>query len=370
MAQISDSYNLHDSLASYLGKRYGMAVRIESIRELGGQGADGEALKQFGYGQPLLVSYRLGDEERQEVFHRLRRNEFGRERQDDLAAAVWLDFKTFNELPRHVPAVDMLALTQQGELQSLQSAVDLLLVTTYQPGQPYADDFMRIRDEGSSQPLDRERAEVLARYLAEIHAVKKDEPMLWQRRLRDLIGHGEGLMGLTDSYPSGLAYISAKELRQIEEEANRWRWRLKPLSQRLCQVHGDFHPFNIIFGEGATFYVLDRSRGAWGEAADDVSCLTINYIFFSLQRAGRLARPFDDLHDHFWQSYLAARPDKELTAVIQPWFAWRALVLASPIWYPTLSEDVRRKLLAFARHVLTVDDYDYRQVNGYLGVDE
>ena len=154
MAQISNTYYLGDTLATYLGKRYGTAVQIESIQELGGQTADGEALKQFGYGQPLLVTYRLGDEERQEVFHRLRRNEFGRERQDDLAAAVWLDFKTFNQLPRHVPAVDMLALTQQGELQSLQSAVDLLLVTTYQPGQPYADDVMRIRLarlEGSHQ---------------------------------------------------------------------------------------------------------------------------------------------------------------------------------------------------------------------------
>jgi hypothetical protein len=55
-----------------------------------------------------------------------------------------------------------------------------------------------------------------------------------------------------------------------------------------------------------------------------------------------------------------------LAAVIQPWFAWRALVLASPVWYPTIAEDVRRKLLAFARHVLSEDRYGYQRVNQYL----
>ena len=68
----------------------------------------------------------------------------------------------------------------------------------------------------------------------------------------------------------------------------------------------------------------------------------------------------------FWRRYLAARPDAELVAVIQPWFAWRALVLASPVWYPTLSDEVRRKLLNFAWRVLLADRYDHQAVNGYL----
>jgi aminoglycoside phosphotransferase (APT) family kinase protein len=155
-------------------------------------------------------------------------------------------------------------------------------------------------------------------------------------------------------------------LQALEDAANRWRWRLKPMNYRLRQVHGDFHPFNIVFAGGNEFYVLDRSRGAWGEPADDVSCLTINYLFFSLQRAGGLERPFRQLHDHFWEHYLTLRPDEEIVRVIQPWLAWRALVLASPIWYPTLSEETRRKLLAFAGNVMATDQYDYLNVNQYL----
>ena len=353
-------------LARYLEERYGEAVQIKEVRQLGGEATGAAALKGFGYGRPLLVDYKAGDRKIQEVFHRIRRNSFGRERDDDRVAAVWLDFNTFNRLPRHVPAMDMVILTAEGAVQSIRSAEEVLLITAFRPGHLYADDLVRIRDVGTVQPLDIQRVEVLAAYLSEIHQVKHDDPVLWRRRLRDLVGHGEGIMGLTDSYPQDLPYVTEAELRSIEEVANHWRWRLKPLSHRLSQVHGDFHPFNILFEEGLPFHILDRSRGEWGEPADDVSCMTINYLFFSLQRYGRLKGPFRELHDRFWESYLALGPNVELTLVIQPWYAWRALVLASPIWYPTLSEDVRRKLLAFARRVMSTDRYEYQQVDQYL----
>ena len=353
-------------LARYLEERSGESVRIHEVRQLGGEAKGAAALKRFGYGRPLLVDYRAGDRSIKEVFHRMRRNAFGRERDDDRAAAVWLDFQTFNRLPRHVPAKDMVILTGEGTVQSIRSAEEMLLVTAYRPGQLYADDLMSIRDKGTVHLIDIQRVEVLAAYLSQIHQVKHDDPALWRRRLRDLVGHGEGIMGLTDSYPQDLPYATEVELRSIEDMANDWRWRLKPLSHRLSQVHGDFHPFNILFEEGLLFHTLDRSRGEWGEPADDVSCMTINYLFFSLQCCGQLEGPFKKLHDRFWELYLAQRPDDELASAIQPWLAWRALVLASPTWYPTISEDVRRKLLTFAHRVMSTDRYDCQQVNQYL----
>jgi hypothetical protein len=355
-----------DQLSRYLQDRHGAPVEIETIRELGGENTGAEALKQFGYGRPILVTYRAGEQRLQEVFHSIRGNEFGRERQDDRVAAVWLDFNTFNKLPRHVEAVDMIGFTKEGSLRSLADVDEVMLVTTYRPGTTYAEDLLRVRDEGQARPADLHRAEALATYLAAIHQNKHDDPALWRRRLRDLVGHGEGIMGLTDSYPDVLPYVTPAELWAIEERANRWRWRLKSESERLRQVHGDFHPFNIIFSGDLEFYVLDRSRGPWGEPADDVSCLTINYLFFSLQRSGRLESPFRELHDGVWERYFALRPDEGLLSAIQPWFAWRALVLASPLWYPNIDDDVRRKLLTFTRRVLETKQYDYEAVNRYL----
>lgn len=354
-------------LRRYLESQSGAPAKLLEVRQLGNDNVRGnEAIKHFGFGKPLLVRYQAGEQESHIVIHRIKQNAFGRERDSDRVAAVWLDYQTFNLLTHHVRAIDMLYHTADGKLNSIHNADELLLVTRYQPGQIYATDLMRIRDEGHLNDLDLQRAEALAAYLAEIHKVKHNQPILWRRRLRDLIGHGEGIMGLTESYPQEQNYITAEELRTIEESANHWRWRLLPYSHRLSQVHGDFHPFNVLFEENLRFHLLDRSRGEWGEPADDVSCMSINFLFFSLQRSGILEGPFWQLHDRFWGRYLELQPDDELVEAIQPWFAWRALVLASPVWYPTISDDTRRKLLNFARRVMMVDRYDFRAVNRYL----
>ncbi len=353
-------------ISRYLSALFSGEARVVEISELTGKTARDAEMKQFGYGRPVMVLCVIGGKRKSFVFHRIRPNAFGREREDDRAAAVWLDYQSFNNLPRHVPAIDMAALDDAGEMTSLGRARELVLVTVFKQGVPYAHDLMRIRDEEDLTPLDRRRVQKLASYLSQIHQLRLDEPMLWVRRLRDLIGHGEGIMGLTDSYKTDTPVLSEKDLRSIEEAANVWRWRLKGVKGRLCQVHGDFHPFNIIFEKEDMFWVLDRSRGPWGDSADDVSCMAVNYLFFSLQRYGRLDGPFRELHDLFWRSYLSFCPDDGLPYVVQPWFAWRCLVLASPLWYPDISDDVRARLFQFIRRILKVKRFDYRKVNEYI----
>jgi hypothetical protein len=350
----------------YLSDRFSEPVQILEMIDLSGKEAPDTDIKKFGYGRPFLVRCMIGGAQNRFVFHRIRPNAFGREREDDRAAAIWLDYRTFNTLPQHVPAIDMMALEDNGEMKSLGRARELVLVTSFREGTVYANDLKRIRDTGEATTLDHRRCEKLASYLAQIHQLRFDEPMLWIRRLRDLIGHGEGIMGLTDSYNIGASGPSEKELRSIEETANIWRWRLKGASKRLCQVHGDFHPFNIIFEKDDVFWVLDRSRGPFGEAADDVGCMAVNYLFFSLQRYGSLDGPFKDLHDLFWKSYLSFHPDDGLDKVVQPWLAWRCLVLASPLWYPDISEEVRATLFRFLNKILRTRKFDYQKINDYL----
>lgn len=355
-----------NEVSRYLSERFSQEVRVMEMADLSAKAEPGTDIKKFGYGRPFLVLCNVGEKREKFVFHRIRPNAFGREREDDRAAAVWLDYQSFNNLPQHVPAVDMVAVRNGGVLSSLEDARELVLVTAFKHGTPYAHDLARIRDEGDLSPLDRRRVEKLASYLSQIHQLRLDEPMLWVRRLRDLIGHGEGVMGLTDSYTNNGTGPGDRDLRSIEEAANAWRWRLKDVSGRLCQVHGDFHPFNIVFEREDMFWVLDRSRGPWGEAADDVSCMAVNFLFFSLQRYGRLDGPFKEMHDLFWRKYFTLRPDDGLPYVVQPWFAWRCLVLASPVWYPDISGDVRDTLFRFIRKVLKLKRFDYRKVNEYI----
>ena len=64
---------------------------------------------------------------------------------------------------------------------------------------------------------------------------------------------------------------------EIERAAVSSRWRLRGRTHRLSRTHGDFHPWNVLFREGTDFSVLDRSRGEWGEPADDVAALGVNF---------------------------------------------------------------------------------------------
>jgi len=354
------------TLEMYLRQWLGQPVTVEALQQLGAESTGAAALKAFGYGQPLLIDYSSNGERHRVVLHRVKRNGFGHERADDRAANVWLSFHTFNRMARHVAALDIVGVTAGAQWTSLGPLQELLLVTAYAPGQPYADDLLRIRNDGVCTATDVRRARALATYLAGIHAVHHADPLLWRRRLRDLVGNGEGIMGLTDSYPADFPLATPRDLQEIEIAANHWRWRLKPLTHRLSQVHGDFHPFNILFAENEDLHLLDRSRGEWGEPADDVSCLAINYLFFSLQRYGELAGPFLELYTIFWEQYLAQHSDSELLSVIQPWFAWRILVLASPQWYPNLELGVRRKLFNFARRILREERFEWQQINTYL----
>ena len=125
---------------------------------------------------------------------------------------------------------------------------------------------------------------------------------------------------------------------------------------------------DVMFREGTDFTVLDRSRGEWGEAADDVSAMTINHFLFGLLKTdGReIDNDFKLLYETFFDVYLRETSDYELLEVIQQFYAFRGLVVASPIWYPNSSMDTRRKLFNFIKNVLKAEQFDYKGVSKYL----
>ena len=175
-------------------------------------------------------------------------------------------------------------------------------------------------------------------------------------------------MGIADAYPATCDEVQPGQIETIEEACARWRWRLKHRTHRLRQVHGDFHPWNILFRKGTDFTVLDRSRGEWGEPADDVTCITMNYLFFALQSTRRVDGPLNALFTRFWTRYLAATGDHEVLEVAAPFFAFRGLVMANPIWYPRLPPGIRRVLLTFVEAVLDAPSFDPQRVADYCGL--
>jgi hypothetical protein len=363
---------MNDQLQGYLEKKFGTPVRILSVQELGlglESKEEEHEIKGFGYGKPYFVEFETGNGELKEVvISTMKEDGFGHDHFSDRAHALIWQHHAFNRLPKHVKSLDVGYFTKNGGMESVSDAEEYFIVCDKVEGEEYVHDLNRLKEGGRVRAVDRERVSALASYLADIHAVKKDDPALYVRRIRELVGHSECIFGLTDSYPPRSEFITSEELQAIEKKSIDWRWTLKERTERLCMVHGDFHPWNVMFRKGTDFTVLDRSRGEWGEAADDVSSMTINYLFFGLLKTDgkELDEDFKGLFDLFFDVYLEKTGDYELLEVIQPFYAFRGLVVASPVWYPNISLDTRRKLFNFIRNVLDAEEFEYKGVEKYL----
>ena len=326
--------------------------------------AEGTA-KYLGYGQSLRVTLRTKEgEERCLVFRTSRSDDFGHDRRADRAGNALLAFDTFSSIPQHVPALDVGAIGSDGRLHSLRGSGEFFLLTDYADGSPYADDLWTIGRQNTLTSRDFLRCDSLADYLVRLHADKIAHPGAYRRAIRDLIGHGEGIFGLIDSYPDNVPAAPSGRLQAIEKLCLDWRFRLRGRENRLSRTHGDFHPFNILFDENDRLAVLDASRGCLGDPADDMTCLSINYVFFALEHSGSWQKVFSELWHRLWNRYLGATSDHEILTVAPPYLAWRALVLANPLWYPKVRCETREALLGLVERSLRKGRFDLEDGDG------
>jgi hypothetical protein len=337
-------------------------AEVTSLSLLGQPAESREASdKACGYGTPLRIDLRMPDgEARRVVLHTATPNEFGHDRRADRAAAALLAFDTMGTIPRHVPVLDAGAVTASGRLLSLGRAGELYLLTGYADGSVYAEDLAHIARARTVADRDRARARILTEYLVALHARKAEETeqrVGYQRAVRDLLGSGEGIFGIVDGYPAKVPGAPPDRLAAIERRCLEWRWKLRERHDRLTRTHGDFHPFNIVFDEASNLTLLDASRGCAGDPADDVACLSINYLFFAFDTEGAWPA-LRELWYQVWDEYLRGSGDDELLSVVAPFLAWRALVLASPRWYPAFGERPRDRLLALVERALAADRFD------------
>ncbi len=335
-------------------------ARVVRSVPLDGIGASAVARKEGGYARAWRVS--ASDDAgrvRDFVFRTAAGDEFGHDRRSDRAANLLLAFDTFPAIPDHVLALDV-GFEVNGGLQTLRDAGEPYLVTSYAEGRLYAEDLRRVAAEETASPIDLERCDALARWLAALHAERVVNPAAWRRAVRDLLGHGEGIFGIVDAYGAGVPGAPPARLQALEARCLEWRWRLRGRTDRLRRTHGDFHPFNVVFSQGPRFTLLDASRGCLGDPADDVTALSVNYVFFALQAPRAWSRGFAPLWRRFWEEYLETSGGGAVLESAAPFLAWRALVLGCPRFYPDLSASARDALLSFAERALAAAAFDPR----------
>jgi hypothetical protein len=317
-------------------------------------------MKAVGYGDPLRLRVRSATGAEQTlVFHTAHPDVFGHDRRADRAAEMLLSYDRFPLIPGHSRALDVGAVRNDGRgLISLRDAGEFYLLTTFAKGHVYAEELRRITRRGSLDDSDLSHCDLLARHLVEVHSEKYENPARYTRFVRDVVGSGEGIFGMIDGYPEDVPGAPRTRLQAIERRCLEWRWRLRGKEHRLSRIHGDYHPFNIVFDDDSTLTLLDASRGCSGEPADDVTCLAINYVFFAIERPELWRTAFRELWARFWRTYLAGSGDRQLLAVAAPFLAWRGLVVCNPVWYPHVGGSERERMLTLIEHVLDEESFD------------
>jgi len=353
-----------EALKSYLLKEY-RGVDEVFIRKLG-SGVQGSG---------FLVEMKTRDGIKSYVVKALLPEHFGHDYPSDRAAVFLLDLDEYKTLPLHVKAVDVLSEMEDGSIKSIGGGKEYYLIMERVTGRHYFHDLSAFSQKSKLEKADIEKIKAMTSYLAEIHSLKKNSRTLYWRKLRDTVGHGECLMGIFDTYPDGT--LPYDEITAIIKKSVDWIYRLKPKYNRLSQIHGDFHPGNIWFTHpsptlvkggtgGGDFILLDRSRGPWGEPADDITALTINYIFFSVKQYEDIRAPYLEALNLFFKEYITLTNDKELCAIVAPFFAFRGVVVANPAFYPELTLKQRRLLFNFVNNVLDSERFELERVHDYL----
>ena len=243
-------------LEDYLKERFGPETRLRDMEPLG-EGVHGRA---------FLIRFSTPQKEEHLIMKALFPSRFGHDHYSDRAQVLLLANANYNEMPKHIKAVDVVAESPT-KLISVNDAKEYYIFMEEAKGDAYFKDLDGILNAGRLTDLDVERSKMLARFLAYIHSVKytrEDAPILYRRRIRDLIGHGECIMGIADSFES-CDFITDDELVQYVEKCLPWWGKIRNRSERLCRVHGDFHPGNIRL-EGGDLTLLDRSTGELGRS--------------------------------------------------------------------------------------------------------
>lgn len=342
------------ALEVYLQKIFGPSTRLVEFKRLG----------TGVHGTGFFLEIEKDKEKKQYVIKDLAPDGLGHDNPSDRASVFLWALDNYNNLPKHVRAIDVLAMYEDGSLHSIGGGKEYFLLMEKADGVNYFNDLSVFSEKEHLDNKDIKKIRLMTSYLADIHSVKKESKILYWRKLRDNVGHGECLMGVFDSYPDGT--LDYNEMAEIIKKSVDWIVKLKPRYKRLSQIHGDFHPGNIWFKDDEDFILLDRSRGPWGDPADDITALTINYIFFSIKKYGEVKGSYLEGINLFFDEYIKASGDKEIHEVVAPFFAFRGAVVANPIFYPELTSEQRRLIFRFIHNVLDDERFRLENVNDYL----
>jgi len=199
-----------DTLRTYLSRVFGSDIKVTSIEKLG------EGFHAEGF---LIKTKDKKGQEKQYVLKSFRGQGFGHDYPSDRANVVIRSLLDYNLLPHHIKAIDVGSIQEDDSLLSVGKPKDFFIIMEEAKGTEYWEDMRGMREKGNLTENDKKRIKLLANYLAKIHSIKytgSNNESLYKRVVRDFVGHGELTMGVIDTFPKKLDFVTNQELVEIE----------------------------------------------------------------------------------------------------------------------------------------------------------
>ena len=341
--------NYTAEIQSYLRKVLGSDAELVSVHALGEEEHD------TGISKLQRLEVRSGSQTRQLILRKPASTVYSTEQLSDRAHAVLQAYELYKHIPRHPESIDVAVIRADGTLDSIRGDSEFILLQEYAPGDLYFPTLLQSLESDEPDELADQRAVALAEYLIELHSEKRRDDQIYRRSLRDLVGSGVGVMGVMGGYSNEVRDEFHDQLSDILRDFISLSWNIGSSScERLCRVHGDFHPLNILFGEGTDLTAIDATGTGWGDAAFDVGILFMNY-YALYNQAGRLSSPSGErLAERFMNTYTAGCQDREgLYRVLPLALARGALIMATTDFFPHRPMDERERLIRLAGDILS-----------------
>lgn len=348
------------AVKEYLEKKEKKPVRILVYDKLG----------TGWHGSSYKIVYTVGKDMKSVVLRAEKPVGFSHDYASDRARSFVLQHVLSGLIPNHIRSIDVVGL-RKDEVVSIGGCKEFYQFVEEASGTFYKAELDLIMKKNELAEVDRKKALLLSDYLVELHRKKFKGPeemakSIHRRHTRDVIGNGEMLVGVLDTYPDKLGWASKEDITELITKAVIFREKIKDKHNRLCRMHGDFHPANIIFRDSTHFKVLDASRELWGEPADDLTSMGMNYIWYALMHKGSFSGPFKELFELFWDNYIKKTRDKGVNEIAPLFFAFRGVVVAHPTFYKAQSNNTRCRIFNFVNAVLDDGKFDCNKINSYL----
>ncbi|MEK6914446.1 MAG: hypothetical protein AABW83_02235 [Nanoarchaeota archaeon] len=349
-------------IEKYLKNKYKKNISEIKIEKLGSG--------VFGTGYRL--KFKLDNKDKTLILKSLFKENLGMDHYSDRASSLLEAHDNYNKMESHIKSEDVIAHNNNDSLTSIGDTKEFYILMEEAKGEDLFKDFENIRKSRLLEEKTKNKIKIISDFLVELHKNKHKSTSLYRRKIRDTIGSGCSLIGLLDMHPENAFKQFEKEwLEIIKLSINFWR-KSRNLTHRLSEIHADYHPGNLWFNNNELI-ILDRSKGRFGEPADDIIAFAINPIMYSLITNQKFEGSFKEIFDLFWNNYFKQTKDKEMRKIMAPYIAFRISVITNPLFYndeffgsSKKANLIRKKLINFALNVLKDKEFDPKKINLYL----